>query len=287
MRRLLRWIGISLGILGMLVLVAYAIIYAISERSLRRTYPIPEVAALSIPTDPASIAEGKRLATVVGCLNGCHGKLVEGAVLVDEPLLARLVAPNLTTAVRERSDAELAVAIRHGLAPDGRSLIVMPSEGLVGLTDQDLGRIIAFLRSVPVMEGPAPDRRLGPLARIVFATGDFRTAAELLADARPLPKSTNEEHAQGRYVAQIACSHCHGSDLRGMSNPDFTSPNLVIVAAYSPEQFTKLLRTGIAIGERPLGVMRAVALDNLSHLNDAEIASLYGYLHSLPAEAVK
>ena len=56
-------------------------------------YAIPTV-ALSIPTDPASIIEGRRLATVRGCVGGCHGKEAEGVVMFDEPMIARLVAPN-------------------------------------------------------------------------------------------------------------------------------------------------------------------------------------------------
>ena len=32
-------------------------------------------------------------------------------------------------------------------------------------------------------------------------------------------------------------------------------------------------------------MMREVALDNLSHLTDAEIAALYSYLHAMPEAA--
>ena len=59
---LLRWIGIALGGLVGLGIAAYAVLYILSERVLRRTYEIPAV-SLSIPTDPASIMEGRRLAT--------------------------------------------------------------------------------------------------------------------------------------------------------------------------------------------------------------------------------
>ena len=69
--------------------------------------------------------------------------------------------------------------------------------------------------------------------------------------------------------------------MQGDSNPDFTSPDLRVVAAYSAEDFARLLRTGIAMGDRKLGVMREEAQDNLSHLTDAEIAALYEYLHAL------
>jgi hypothetical protein len=134
MKRLLRWVGIAVGSLVALGIIAYVAAYARSEALLRHTYEIP-AASISVPTDPESVIEGRRLATIHGCFAGCHGKEAEGGVLFDQPIIAHLVAPNLTAAVRKYSDAELAVAIRHGLRPDGHSMVVMPSEGFILLTD--------------------------------------------------------------------------------------------------------------------------------------------------------
>src|SRR5438552_2073410 len=141
MKRLLCWTGIAVGILVGLVIAAYAVTYVVSERILRRTYEVPAV-ALSIPTDAESVAEGRRLATIHGCFNGCHGKNAEGVVMFDDPMIARIIAPNLTTAVRQYSDAQIAVIVRNGVRPDGRSLLVMPAEAFIWMTDADLGRII-------------------------------------------------------------------------------------------------------------------------------------------------
>jgi hypothetical protein len=58
-----------------------------------------------------------------------------------------------------------------------------------------------------------------------------------------------------------------------------------VVTAYSPEAFTQLIRTGVALGGRKLGVMGAWAQGNLSQLTDAEIGALYSYLHALPDAA--
>jgi mono/diheme cytochrome c family protein len=284
MKRLLRWVGIVLGSVAALVIIAYAVAYVRSELLLRHTYEIPAV-SISIPTDPESINEGRRLATIHGCFAGCHGKEAEGGVLFDEPIIAHVVAPNLTAAVRKYSDAELVVAIRHGLRPDGHSMVVMPSEGFILLTDEDLGRIIAFLKSLPAVEGPGPSFSLGPAGRVGFAIGQFNLVAQLIADTVPPPEATSEEATYGRYLARTSCVQCHGTNLRGTSNPDFTSPDLQVVTAYSPEAFTQLLRAGVAIGGRKLGVMGAWAQSNLSQFNDTEIAALYSYLHALPDAA--
>jgi mono/diheme cytochrome c family protein len=280
MKRLLRWIGIGLASLTGLVIIACALVYVLSERILQRTYEIPAV-ALTVPTDPESIVEGRRLATVHGCFNGCHGKNAEGVVMFDQPIIARVVAPNLTAAVRRYGDAELALIVRKGIRPDGRTLLIMPAEVFGGLTDADLGRIIAFLKSLPPATGPGPSVSVGPVGRAGLAVGKFKTVAQLVADAQAPPEATSEDAAFGRYLARTVCAQCHGTDLRGDSNPDFTSPDLRIVAAYSPEAFVDLLRTGVPLGERELRVMGGWAVKNLSQLTDEEIAALYSYLHAL------
>ncbi len=281
MKRLLRWIGIALGGLGALGILAYAVMYVLSERVLRRTYEVPPV-AVQVPTDTTSISEGRRLAIIHGCFGGCHGKEAQGAVLFDEPMIGRLVAPNLTAAVRRYSDAELTVIIRNGVRPGGRSMMVMPAEEFVLLTDEDLGRIIAFLKSLPAVEGPGPSVSLGPLGRIGVAIGQFKTVAQLIAETVPPPDAMSEEAAKGRYLARTSCPQCHGTSLRGTSNPDFTSPSLQIVAAYSPQSFTQLLRTGVALGGRNLATMGPWARQHLSYFTDSEIAALYSYLHDMP-----
>lgn len=279
--RLLRWIGMTLGSLVALGGIAYAVAYFLSERVLRHTYDVASV-AISIPTDPASITEGRRLATIRGCFGGCHGKQAEGVVMFDEPMIGRVVAPNLTAAVRKYSDTELVGVIRNGVRPGGRSMMVMPAEVFVLLTDEDLGRIIAFLKSLPAVEGPGPSVSLGPVGRIGVAIGKFKTVAQLIVETVPPPDAKSDEAAYGRYLARTTCAQCHGTDLRGASNPDFTSPSLQIVAAYSPESFAQLLRTGVALGGRNLDTMSPWARKLLSHLTDREIAALYSYLHTIP-----
>lgn len=280
MRRILRWVSIVLGSIAGLMLLAVLVVYAVSERELRRTYEVPAV-SVAVPTDPASIQEGERLAAIHGCFGGCHGRQAEGAVMFDEPMIARFVAPNLTAAARKFSDAELAVAIRNGLRPDGRSMVVMPSEAFIALTDEDLGRIIAFLKSLPETPGPGPHFELGPLGRVGFLAGKFKTAARLIAETVPPPEATSTEAARGRYLARSICAQCHGADLRGMATPAFVSPDLRVATAYPPNEFSTLLRKGIGLGGRDLPMMGPWVRGPMSQLTDAEIAALYSYLHAL------
>src|SRR5215468_6400807 len=243
MKRLLRIVGIALASLVVLVVAAYALLYVMSERILQRTYPVPAV-ALTISTDPESIREGQRLATIHGCVGSCHGRDARGSVMFDQPLIARIIAPNLTTVGRRYGDAQIAAIIRHGLRPDGRSVVVMPSEAFGVMTDADLARTIAYLKSLPPADGPEAGFTAGPLGRLGIVLGKYRTTVQTITDAAPPPEAADAEASFGRYLARSICAHCHGADLRGDSDPDFATPALRIVLAYPPEAFAELMRTG-------------------------------------------
>jgi mono/diheme cytochrome c family protein len=103
-----------------------------------------------------------------------------------------------------------------------------------------------------------------------------------MLDAVAPPPAANKEAEAGRYLATSACAECHGTDLRGADHGEFVATSLQITNAYSPEAFTTLLRTGVALGGRTVGKMSTFAKSNLSYLSDAEISSLYAYLHALP-----
>lgn len=276
MKDILHWLRVGFLSVVLLLVAAGAIVYLLSERVLRRTYTEPRV-DIPVPSDSQSVLEGHRLALVRGCAGGCHGANIEGGVFIDNLLLARLVAPNLTVAVRRYSNADLARIIRRGVRPDGRSLIGMPSEMFSGLTDEDLGEILAYLRSAPPRPGPAPERRLGPVARVAFVAGKLRPAAELVRRATLLTgiwPQDGDSIARGAYLARTSCTECHGLDLRG-SDP---APDLRIAAGYSLEAFRGLMRSGKALGNRELPLMSPVARQRFSHFTDQELRELYVFL---------
>ena len=199
-------------------------------------------------------------------------------MFVDQPLLARVASPNLTVAVAEYSDRELAHIIRRGVRPDGRSVVVMPSGSYSQFTDRDVGNVLAYLRSVPATDGQRRMRHLGPGARIMFALGKFKPAAVEVREADSLASSypqPGQPHWEGAYLARTSCTECHGLNLGG--NPGRT-PDLRIAAGYSLKQFTHFMRTGKALGDRELTLMSSMARRRFSHLTDEEIAELHGYL---------
>jgi cytochrome c553 len=277
MRRVLRVLGyVALSLVGLIV-IALGAVYVISEWKVSRSYPVA-TNEITLPTDSTSIAEGKRLASIRGC-TGCHGVLAQGDTFIDDWRIARVISPNLTQSVRRYSNAELAGIIRHGVRPNGRSVVVMPSSMFYTLSDDDLGKILAFLKSLPASDGPGPEIRLGPLARVMFTLGKFQPAAvesdsaARLAAARP---AYGNATARGAYLAQTVCTECHGLELKG--DPSGKPPDLRIAASYPLDAFVHLMRTGMAPGERDLGLMTRVARGRFAHFTDDEIRALHTYL---------
>jgi mono/diheme cytochrome c family protein len=276
MRRALRWLRNALIGLFALVAIALLVAYVVSERELGRRFSA-EPADISASLDSASVAEGFHIAQTRGC-TGCHGANLQGQTFIDDPLMARVASPNLTIAAAEYSDGQLAHIIRRGVRPDGQSLVIMPSGSFSQLTDRDVGSILAYLHSVPGVEGQRRTRYFGPVARILFALGKFKPApveareADALAPSYPQP---GQPHWKGAYIARTTCTECHGLNLAGGSGK---RPDLRIAAGYTLEQFTHFMRTGKALGDRELPLMSDMARRRFSHFTDDELAELHGYL---------
>lgn len=280
MRRVLKWAAIAVAGMAGLVLLAATIIYVGSEIELRRSYEVP-LETLEVPTDSASIAEGRRLATIRGCYDGCHGTGVEGNLMWDEPWIARLVAPNLTQVAARHSDAELERIIRDGVRKNGRSTWAMPSASYYDLSDADVGKIIAFIRSQPLSDGPATEVEVRMLARVGVLAGEFPPQAQLIDHGAPRlgDHARSDTLAFGAYLARTICAECHGLDLEG--DPRAASPPLTIAAAYSREAFARLMRTGVALGGREVGLMSEVSRGRFAFMTDDEVSALHAYLESL------
>src|SRR5688500_17809271 len=94
MKKILKWTGIVLGSLVALLLIAYGYMYYRTDSRFNKVYEV-RVQRISIPTDSASLALGHHIANIKGC-GDCHGPDMGGKVVVDDPGLGYLTAPNLT-----------------------------------------------------------------------------------------------------------------------------------------------------------------------------------------------
>ncbi|HEX8483017.1 MAG TPA: c-type cytochrome [Allosphingosinicella sp.] len=277
MRKALRWLGIGLGSLVALLLVAGIVIFAMSEMILRKEH-VASAEALPAPSAP-ELAEAPRLARVLGCLS-CHGAGLKGKLVFEAPGVARVFAPDLTEIAAKASDQQLAAGIREGIGHDGRALFIMPSPQYSRLNDRETASLVAWIRTLPRAQGETGGFSAGPLGRIALAVGSFKPGPEAVADYRTqAPIVLGPEHERARHLTATACAECHGAALLGGSaGPGQKAPDLNVVAGYDPAQFKALMRTGRPPSGKDLGLMTIVAKDDFSHLTDAELDSLYAYL---------
>lgn len=138
----------------MIVLVAALLFLFISGNSeVNRTYDV-QVQTVAAPSDAASIERGQHLAEVT--CSGCHGENYAGTIFVNDPMLGYIPSANLTSGVGgvggRFEDEDWVHAIRHGIDEGGKSLLGMPSNATYYYSDEDLGAIIAFIKSLPPVE---------------------------------------------------------------------------------------------------------------------------------------
>jgi cytochrome c553 len=278
---MLRWIIRGLAALVVVCLFAAAGAFAASEAVIRWPQAKAPV-RLAAVRDQGSVARGQRIATVFGC-HDCHGADLSGRLFFDQMPVARIAGPNLSLALRRQSDADVARAIRNGVAADGRPLWIMPSEAFARLSDQETSDLIAYLRTFPARGAPQPDKQLGPVGRLGALMGRFSPAPKLIAaETHTAPADLGPQHAQGRTLAR-ACMECHGRDLKGGEVTH--APDLAIAGAYDLADFERLLRTGVAAGNRRLGLMSQTAPGRFNVLSHQEIAALHAYLKARADQA--
>src|ERR671933_10733 len=95
MRKIFKWIGITLGGLVGLLALAGVILYFVGGAKLSKKYNVP-VETISISSDPTTVQRGEHLATIFLCTR-CHTENLSGQVYFEAPGLLSIPTPNLTS----------------------------------------------------------------------------------------------------------------------------------------------------------------------------------------------
>ncbi len=278
-KKFFRWLGIVASSLVVLAAGAVVLIYQAAERELAKRYTVNETMSMLRPTDTNEVAEGRRLARLTGCTH-CHGENLGGAVPFDIPNVVRIVAPDLTAILPQYSDAQLVGLLRRGVKRDGSGTWFMPAQMHRHLHDEDLTRIIAWIRLMPITEGVTGQTQLRPIGRLMVAKGEIRSSAEEIlrldraGDARVPP-------GRGAYLVMNLCSECHGQNLEGRPEAlAAPAPALAVVKAYSLEAFAQLMHDGTGAGGRTSELMTQAALARFTYLTADEVAAMYEFLRT-------
>jgi hypothetical protein len=258
--------------------------------------------AIATPTGEQDTDRGRHLVDALTFCQSGHHEDLGGDVLVDMPVIASFYAPDLTSgrgAVGASfSDADFVRAIRHGIDPQGHGLLIMHSEIFHNLSGQDLGAIIAFVRSVPPVDHEIPTPRLEPLGRILIPLGVFdRNAmtlipAEVIDQSAPFaempPPGPTAEYG-GYLVSLTLCHICHGPELAGEPPVEAgkpPGPNLIALGGpgrWSAEQFVSTISTGVTPYDNKLDP-DFMPWDKYTNLTDVELMAIWRYVQSLAGE---
>jgi cytochrome c553 len=274
MRWLLRWL-LRLLVAGILIgLVGAGYVYGRSEWLLRKQYH-PPIDAVPVPRDAPSIAEGARLYRIIGC-GSCHGSEARGRMMLNSRLLGMVAAPGLARAAAGKTDKDMVRAIRYGTASDGRSLYLMPIDQYAQLSDDDLGRIIGWIRSLrPKPRDVAPRMALGPIGRLLVTTGEIAPVARIDTISQP-----HRPPDAGRYFVETSCTACHAlQEARTQSDGTIVPPLVGPMDRYEADEFQQMLRTGLTSNQSRLPTMTMLGRTQYSGLRDDEMAAIYAYLH--------
>jgi len=319
MKTFLKWTGIFFAGLLLLVAVSAAYAWQSSQGRLERVYSIP-AEAVTIPTDEESIAQGRHIFLFRGCL-ACHSALgdvylaqtdeeahtglatkqlsmMDGNVYLEDPALGQVNASNLTSGqggvAYQYDDSLWARAIRHGIRPDGTPLLFMPSTEFYYLSDEDLGAVIAFIKSAPPADHVQAASTLSFTGRMVmtYVKGITFIPAELVPHDAPRPAAPAREvsAAYGEYLT-YSCKVCHGLGMAGGPIPGFPSSwppalNLTFgegsaLPRWSEAQFMAVLRSGKTPDGRTLRG-EYMPWKSYRYMDDLELQAVWAYLGSLP-----
>ncbi|MEO7998432.1 MAG: cytochrome c, partial [Gemmatimonadaceae bacterium] len=150
MSRWIRRLAYLLGTVVVLIVLLAGFVSMKSSSMMTKKYN-PPVEPITVVSDSTALARGSHLVTVVGKCVECHDQDLGGKIFVNDPAFARIVASNLTKGKggvgSKYTDAEMSVAIRHGIRRDSTSALLMPSAEYQVLSDEDVAAVIAYVRS--------------------------------------------------------------------------------------------------------------------------------------------
>ncbi len=282
-----KWAGVIVsGLLTILfALVLVAALKGTAMLSAKHNNPVSDV---KVAMTPEQIARGERFAVLCAdCHAADHQLPMEGSNFgANLPMpIGTLYAPNLTPAgeLKDWTDGEIIRAIREGVHKNGRSLIIMPSDIMHNLSDDDVQALVAYLRSQPPVEPATPTNKLNVIGALFMNMAPLLTAQPPITGPVTAPPE-GPTAAYGEYMVNVGgCRACHGTQLAGGTPPEggAPAPNLTkIIPTWTEAQFITFFRTG----QTPSG---ETVSDNMpwksynQALSDDNLKAAYAYLSKL------
>ena len=172
---------------------------------------------------------------------------------------------------------------------------MMPSMDFQRLSDQELSDIVAYIRSLPPRDNDVPRVSLGPLGKVLVATGKLPLPVDVIPHERPhpvMPPAPEASAEFGRHLAGV-CFGCHGEDLAGGpivgGDPSWPparniTPHANGLAGWTYEQFVAALRESRRPNGDSLRAPMTFIRPYARQMTDTELRALWAYVQSVPAK---
>ncbi|MGM0588434.1 MAG: cytochrome c4 [Bacteroidota bacterium] len=284
--------GIVMGIL--VLLLGSGVLYSSwhTHRLFTKTYDI-KIVDLDIPMDSISIQAGEHIAHIRGCVE-CHGADLSGKEFANDGFFGRLIADNLTSGKggigSQYTTKDWIRAIRHGVRPNGKPVIFMPSHEFNVLSKTDLENLIAYLQQIPPVDKTHPENAINIPVRVMYTmTGaPHLFPVELIDHSQPLIQDIDKTDPvkYGEYLS-TTCMGCHRADFTGGTiagvPPEWPEATDITgnsyFATHGYDDFKQVMRTGInAEGRQLNGTYMPWPV--FKHLTDEELTALYAFLNT-------
>jgi cytochrome c553 len=253
--KILKWIVYSFLVI-ILIVVAFSVkaVWSTEQRLNKKyAFALPD---LSVKSDSAIIAEGHRLMITKGCRD-CHGDDLGGKIWIDNPLLGKIIAPNLTKGsgglAKDYNSNDWLRSLKHGLRRDSTALRLMPSNEFTFLAEDDMQALIAYCSQLKPIDRTLPETKIGLVGYLLAELEQIpMVPAENVDHARPLTKTINREVSVelGQYLS-IGCEGCHRKNMKGGAPVAPGFPKVADITKtgnlgkWTEAEFIKTLKTGV------------------------------------------
>ncbi|MBB4004985.1 MAG: cytochrome c [Aurantimonas endophytica] len=265
----------------------------------------------------ADAGNGERLFWAGGC-SSCHAvsraegdealRLGGGAPLTSDfgTFHGPNISPDPEDGIGDWSLADFANAMQRGVDPQGRHLYpAFPYTSYIKMQPQEVADLWAFMKTLPPVEGRAPDNDLAFPFSVRRGIGLWKLL--YLGDDEPivaLPADASETVVAGRSMVEGPghCGQCHtprslggagGLEhdrwLAGAPNPEGRGriPNITPsdsgIGSWSASDLAYYFETGFTPDFDSVGGSMVAVQRNLARLRDEDRAAIAAYLKAVPA----
>lgn len=251
LRRILKALGILVGVLVVLVVILFVFVQLTWDRPVSRAAP-----QMTAPTDAQTVARGEYLYKYsLGCWE-CHGS--QGKKSPDEPqaggrefdltdigppggfgyIYASNITPDPETGIGAWSDGELVRSLREGLDSEGHVLFpIMEAVWWSGLSDEDTLALVAYMRSMPPVRNEVPDSQVTFIAKALYALGVLKAQPAITQPVIAPPKGATAEYGEYLVYHASTCAGCHMPRDFNTGQFDKTQPFAGGLAPFPEEGF--------------------------------------------------